>query len=223
MLRIRLTFIFLNLFLLSCATSQNTYRRDDEPYERGVWHRIQLGQTLWRISKTYRVSLEEIKEANDIEDVFHIAEGTWIFIPRGEKLLYVQGNGVDTSEGNDMVDFIWPVEGEVVKTVGEYGNEFHYGIDIRTRGYEDIVATLDGTVVFSRTMRGYGTTIIIEHQNDFWSLYSMNIESLVREGQLIKKNEIVAKMNAGRTPDKSIFHYELFFRGKPVNPLYYLP
>jgi hypothetical protein len=211
------------LLLFSCATTGELYRTTDEIRAAGVWHRVEEGQTLWRIAKTYRVSLEEIKGANDIDDVVHVAKGTWLIIPNAEKTLYVQGSA-DT-EAEQMYDpgFIWPLKGQIVSSYGKTGEDFHYGIDIKSAKNQDIVATLSGTVVLSSTIRGYGPTIIIEHENDFCSLYSNNIKSLVHEGQRVNKNSVIAKAGVGNTASNDALHYELFFKGKPVNPLYYLP
>jgi len=211
------------LFFLSCATTGITQKSAPAAQEGGVWHRVLEGQTLWRIAKTYRVSLEDIKEANDIEDVVHIAKGTWIKIPNVSKALLVQGNAPHTQEDNSDMGFIWPLQGEVVTSFGKVKNDFSYGIDIKAGGNENIVASLEGMVVVAGTIRGYGNTIIIEHENNFCSLYSKNFKSLVKEGQVVKKNSVIAKTESFREPAAEIIHYELFYRGKPVNPLYYLP
>jgi biotin carboxyl carrier protein len=211
---------FTFLFLSSCATTRQIEMRGTGP-GRGVWHRVQEGQTLWRIAKTYRVGLEEIKEANDINDVVHIARGTWIFIPRAEKVLFVQGN-VDQPAGDpSKIGFIWPVHGDVVRTFGKIKNDFSFGLDIQTKE-NDVVSSLDGVVVVAGVIRGYGNTIIIEHGGDFCSLYARNLKILVKEGQKVKKNTVIARIEPGRDSGEAT-HFELFYRGKPVNPLYYLP
>ncbi|RMG56940.1 MAG: LysM domain-containing protein, partial [Deltaproteobacteria bacterium] len=63
-----LTALLLSLVLSSCAP-------------RGVYHRVERGQTLYRISKTYGVPVDVLIEENDIEDPFKIREGQLIFIP----------------------------------------------------------------------------------------------------------------------------------------------
>ena len=45
----------------------------------------------------------------------------------------------------------------------------------------------------------------------------------VEEGQTVKSNMVIAKTNTVKNSDKEVVHYELFYKGKPVNPLYYLP
>ncbi len=214
--------VFVLFFITSCATTQ-IERNSVQTAGRGVWHRVQEGQTLWRIAKTYRVSLEEIKEANDIDDVVHIAKGTWIRIPRADKVLFVQGS-VDQPAGDpSKIGFIWPVRGDIVRTFGKLKNDFSFGLDIRVSENRDVVASLEGVVVVAGIIRGYGNTIIIEHKGDFCSLYSRNIKILVREGQAVKKNMVIAKIDTGRDAADEAMHYELFYKGKPVNPLYYLP
>jgi murein DD-endopeptidase MepM/ murein hydrolase activator NlpD len=215
--------VAMSSLLLSCATTGEMYGPTDEVRAAGVWHRVEEGQTLWRIAKTYRVSLEEIKSANDIEDVVHVAKGTWLVIPNAEQALYVQGNADAGPEQEHDPGFIWPLKGQIVNSFGKSGDDFYYGIDIKSAKNQDIVATLSGTVVLSSTIRGYGPTIIIEHENNFCSLYSKNIKSLVHEGQRVSKNSVIAKAGTSGAATDDALHYELFFKGKPVNPLYYLP
>jgi len=212
---------FLTLF--SCATTGGVYRTEEQPRVAGVWHRVQEGQTLWRIAKTYRVSLEDIKDANDIQDVVHVEKGTWILIPGAEDVLYVQGSADPEPEANYDPGFVWPIKGEVVQAFGKSEKDFSYGIDIRSSKSQDVVATLEGTVVLSGTIRGYGPTIIIEHDNNFCSLYAKNIRSLVREGQQVDRSSTIAQAGSNTSAPGDTVHYELFYKGKPVNPLYYLP
>lgn len=211
------------LFVLSCTATTQLVKDMSTVQKRGVWHRVEEGQTLWRIAKTYRVSLEELKLTNDIEDVVHIARGSWIFIPGAEKVLYVQGNTYSSPQEYAKFEFSWPVKGEVVKPFGKYENDFNYGIDVRIKENENVLATQKGVVVFSNVIRGYGNTIVIEHENDFCSLYSRHIRSFVREGQKVEKNTIIARVDSGKSPQGALIHYELFYKGKPVNPLYFLP
>jgi LysM repeat protein len=221
--------LVLAAFFVSCATVQGVRNAGNDQEPRGVWHRVVEGQTLWRIAKTYRVTLDELKEANDLGDIVHVPEGAWLFIPKAERVLYVQGNGDSLPPESKRLDFAWPLKGEVVRSFGKLKNDFNFGIDLRAAGANSVVASEGGTVILSGNIRGYGNTIIIEHENDFCSLYSRNIQSLVKEGQLVKKNTVIARLAPERPAagakggEGEMFHYELFYKGKPVNPLYYLP
>jgi murein DD-endopeptidase MepM/ murein hydrolase activator NlpD len=225
--------LVITVFLASCAGLQGVKSGGSTPMQGGVWHRVTEGQTLWRIAKTYRVTLDELTEANDLADTVHVPEGSWLFIPNAERVLYVQGNGESPPPESKKLDFTWPLKGEIVRSFGKLKNDFNYGIDLRTAGVQNVVASEGGTVILSGSIRGYGNTIIIEHESDFCSLYSRNIQSLVEEGQRVKKNAVIArfvperpaagKPTGEKSPAGDVIHYELFYKGKPVNPLYYLP
>jgi lipoprotein NlpD len=202
---------------ISCATSGLARARATG--DQGVWHRVREGQTLWRIAKAYRVSLEEIKQANDLTDLVHVTAGTWIRIPGADHVLLVDGNLQPASEASRDMEFSWPLHGEVITPYGKVEDGFSFGIDIRSNGTRDVRASQDGTVVLAGTIRGYGDTIIIEHPNNYCTLYARNIRSMVSEGQQVGRDHVIARSEDTR---KAV-HYELFFEGKPVNPLFYLP
>lgn len=61
---------FLMLFLTSLIYSDNFKE-----------HIMQKGETLWRISKNYGVSLEELCRINNIDDITNVKAGTIIKIP----------------------------------------------------------------------------------------------------------------------------------------------
>jgi len=220
---IGITTLIVSVILISCATTMKPTMSHHNSYNKGIWHRVKEGQTLWRIAKTYDMALEELKDINDIEDVVHIREGTWIFIPNAKRGLYVQGNDNESEFGKGKMDFVWPVKGEVIRPFGRDGKDFNYGIDIKSRYNESLIATAGGVIAFSGEIRGYGDTIIIEHHHDFCSLYCRDINSIVKEGQVVEKNKIIAKFKQKGKSSSDIVHYELFYKGKPVNPLYYLP
>lgn len=66
------------LILIGCSISH------------GVYHRVEKGQTLWRIAKTYNVDIQEVAEWNDIADPAEINTGEKIFIPGAWRLLKVE-------------------------------------------------------------------------------------------------------------------------------------
>ncbi|HLA50867.1 MAG TPA: M23 family metallopeptidase [Thermodesulfobacteriota bacterium] len=56
----------------------------------GVYHKIEKGQTLWRIAKTYNVDIQDVAEFNDITDITQIKEGQKLFIPGAWQVLKVE-------------------------------------------------------------------------------------------------------------------------------------
>lgn len=120
------------------------------------------------------------------------------------------------------VVWMWPASGKVVKgfSLNENGNK---GIDIAgTRG-QNVMSAADGQVVYSGSaLRGYGKLIIVNHDNEYLSAYAHNDKLLVKEGQKVKRGQVIANM--GSTDASRVqLHFEIRYKGKSVNPLGYLP
>lgn len=114
----------------------------------------------------------------------------------------------------------WPAAGSVIATFDEARNK---GIGIAGKEGDAVVAASDGQVVYSGSgLRGYGNLVIIKHTDDFISAYAHNRRILVKQGQAVKRGQRIAEL--GKT-DSSVpkLHFEIRQRGKPVDPLNYLP
>jgi len=114
----------------------------------------------------------------------------------------------------------WPAAGSVISTFDEARNK---GIGIAGKEGDPVVAASDGQVVYSGSgLRGYGNLVIIKHTDDFISAYAHNRQILVKQGQTVKRGQRIAEL--GKT-DSSVpkLHFEIRQRGKPVDPLKYLP
>ena len=97
------------------------------------------------------------------------------------------------------------------------------GVDIAGVQGMPVKAASDGKVVYSGSaLRGYGQLVIIKHSDVYLSAYAHNHQLLVKEGETIKKGQIIAKM--GKTDTDSVkLHFEIRQNGKPVDPLTLLP
>ncbi|PXF63088.1 peptidoglycan DD-metalloendopeptidase family protein [Kangiella spongicola] len=117
--------------------------------------------------------------------------------------------------------WMWPNMGKVItRFTGVKGSR---GIDIAGNMGEPVRAAAPGLVVYSgRGLRGYGNLIIIKHNNDFISAYAHNKRLLVKENEIIKAGQKIAEI--GNTDsDIPKLHFEIRYKGKPVDPLRYLP
>lgn len=116
----------------------------------------------------------------------------------------------------------WPAKGRIIKTFSnsEHGNK---GIDIAGSRGQDIMAAADGTVVYAGSaLRGYGNLLIVNHSGDYLSAYAHNEKLLVKEGQKVKRGQVIARM--GNTDTDSVrLHFEIRKKGSSVNPLGFLP
>jgi septal ring factor EnvC (AmiA/AmiB activator) len=76
-----------------------------------------------------------------------------------------------------------------------------------------------GAVVFSDWLRGFGNLLVIDHGDDFLSVYGNNESLLAPWAPDIKDGETVATVgNSGGNPDSGLY-FELRHRGLPFDPL----
>ncbi len=123
---------------------------------------------------------------------------------------------------------IWPVDGKITSSFGyrrsPFGKrrEFHDGLDIGAPYGTLIKATADGVVSFTGYKTGYGYSVIIDHKNGFETSYCHSSEILVKEGQHVKKNQVIAKVgSSGRSTGPHV-HYMVKVNGVLENPKDYL-
>ena len=113
--------------------------------------------------------------------------------------------------------FLAPLNGMITSHFN-YNNK-HYGVDIVAKQDEVIKAINDGTVVFSDCSIESGYIIGIQHDKNFVSVYKHNAELLRHEGDVVKTGDAIAIIGSGgSTSTGTHLHFELWFRGIPLNP-----
>jgi lipoprotein NlpD len=117
--------------------------------------------------------------------------------------------------------WMWPAQGELLERFSANGP--NKGIDIAGKTGQPILAAEAGQVVYQGGgLRGYGQLIIIKHDDDFLSAYAHCDKIYVKEGNVIKRGQKIADMGSSGT-DRARLHFEVRYRGAPVDPLDYLP
>lgn len=201
----------------------------------GVYHKVGKGETLWRISKTYGVDMQDIAELNNIKDNREIKAGSLLYIPGVSRARKVTPYAPPKSgqrqapEPEDRIvvrrdRFIWPVSGKVVSDFGMRNGARHGGIDIKASEGTPVKAADSGTVAFvDSDMRGYGRIIILRHADGFFTVYAHNSENLVKLGDSVEKGAHIATVGRSGNATTAHLHFEVR-DGKVVrNPLFFLP
>ena len=181
--------------------------------ERGSrYHTLSRGETLYRVSRMYGVSVSELIEANNIKDHTDIDTGTRLIVP-----------GAVVARGT----IVWPLRGKLSSSFGPRGRRYHWGIDIPAPRGTPIKAAADGLVIVSANRlngySGYGRLIIIEHGNGIRTLYAHNSKNRVKDGTCIRAGEIIGEVGSTGRSTGNHLHFEVRQNGKAVNPLNYLP
>ena len=100
--------------------------------------------------------------------------------------------------------------------------ELHPGIDFRGAKGDPVHVTADGDVVFTGRKGGYGNCIIVQHKNDFQTLYGHLSHIDVKEGQSIKTGDVIGEVGSTGRSTGTHLHYEVRKNGKPINPVKFL-
>lgn len=98
----------------------------------------------------------------------------------------------------------------------------HRGIDFAGKRGSDVVAVAGGVVTYSGPRSGYGNMVEINHGNGYVTRYAHNEQNLVAPGDQIQPGQTIALMGStGRATGPNL-HFEVWHRGRPVNPVKYI-
>lgn len=153
---------------------------------------------------------------------------------RLQKLLNeVQNALADLPVGSGKVAFkkrkgqlIWPTTGPIKHRFGQQraqGRLKWNGIVIKNKSGAKVKAIHGGRVVFSDWLRGYGLLIILDHGDNYMSLYGHN-QSLIKEtGDWVNAGEQISSVGNSGGQSESGLYFEIRKNGKPSNPSRWLP
>ena len=99
---------------------------------------------------------------------------------------------------------------------------FHEGLDFSADIGQPIKATAAGIVVAAEVTPEYGNVVRISHGSGLETRYAHASKLLVKEGDRIKKNQVIALVgNTGRSTGPHL-HYEIRMNGESLDPRKYL-
>ena len=115
-----------------------------------------------------------------------------------------------------------PVRGELAGRFGtprSDGGLTWKGLFLAANSGESVRAVADGRVVYADWLRGFGNLLIIDHGENYMSLYGYNETLLKRVGEHIDGGEAVATVGSSGGSAESGLYFELRHQGKPFDPL----
>ena len=156
------------------------------------------------------------------------------------KQLYIQSKSFDevvqlALKKSDMmgsIPAIQPVKNKELKRIASgFGRridpyykklKFHYGVDFSAPKGTPIYATGNGIVAkVKKSRRGFGNHVIINHGFGYESLYAHMTKYTVRNGQKVKRGDIIGYVGSSGKSTAPHLHYEVHKNGKKINPAYY--
>ncbi|MEL6922698.1 MAG: M23 family metallopeptidase [Bacteroidota bacterium] len=121
----------------------------------------------------------------------------------------------------EQMYFMSPVQGEI--SAGYMPDKKHFGVDVLAPKNTAIKAAMDGFVITSDWTLETGNTLGIQHANNVITFYKHNSVLLKKVGDYVKSGEAIAIIgNTGTLTDGPHLHFELWHKGKPIDPLDYV-
>jgi murein DD-endopeptidase MepM/ murein hydrolase activator NlpD len=100
--------------------------------------------------------------------------------------------------------------------------KMHTGMDFSAESGTEIYATGDGKIVeVTRSNRGYGNHVVIDHGYGYQTLYAHMSKFNVRRGEEIKRGQIIGYVGSTGTSVAPHLHYEVLKNRDKVNPINY--
>ncbi|HYE94113.1 MAG TPA: peptidoglycan DD-metalloendopeptidase family protein [Terriglobales bacterium] len=119
---------------------------------------------------------------------------------------------------------IWPTDGKIVAAFGaqvhpRFGTKtFKNGVDIEAAQGTDVGAVYAGHVIYTGWFKGYGNLIILDHGNDYVTLYAHVKEILVKEGDDVRQGHKIATVGDTGALTGPRLYFEVRYQGKPQDP-----
>ena len=140
-----------------------------------------------------------------------------------------KGNGVPTATPSVSIPSRMPLEGARLTSdfgmrthpvVG--GRRAHKGIDLAAPTGTPVYATGDGLVEMAKYYSSYGNYVQIGHGNDLETRYAHLSRIVARDGQMVKKGDLIGYVGSTGRSTGPHLHYEVRIDGQAVNPIPYM-
>lgn len=113
-----------------------------------------------------------------------------------------------------------PVAGRVIEAFGDHRSEelqwTGWLIDAETG--EEVKSIAHGRVAYAEWLRGYGLLMIIDHGDEFMSLYAHNEALMLDVGDWVAPGDVIALAGRSGGVDNPALYFELRKSGRPVDP-----
>jgi len=249
-IRVCLSLLIILGLLLPPAVFAAKKRPTSPAKPKGVTHVVEAGQTLFRISQAYQVKVAVLMEANHLKPSTTLKVGQRLFIPGAKSVRKVEAYRPLTTQEREVLeqslseevvsppppteptrprvktdaDLVWPIVGPINSPFGPRWGKFHAGIDIGSPSYQEVVAALDGEVIYANATKGpLGKAVVLQHAHGLRTVYAHLSIIIAHEGDTIRQGQAIGGVgNTGRATGPHL-HFEVRKNGTALNPEDYLP
>jgi lipoprotein YgeR len=217
--------------LLILAGCSSTTSNKAEP----GYYRVQAGDTLNKIARQHNTSVSALMRLNGLSNPNRISQGQLLRVD-GAATAAAPSTAPRTAARTDSgrptppsasavaavrgLKLIWPADGTLTQ---RYNGKSSKGLTIVNKAGTPVKAAAAGSVAYAgNRLRGYGNLVIVQHSNDFLSIYAHNNKLLVKEGQKVSQGQQLAEMGSTDRAGPGLY-FELRRQGQPIDPTAALP
>jgi murein DD-endopeptidase MepM/ murein hydrolase activator NlpD len=132
--------------------------------------------------------------------------------------------GPDARTAEDIPAFRLPVQAPVSSSYGLRKDplnrqiRFHKGIDLAAPKGTEVLAALGGNVVFAGSERGYGNTVVVQHERGFQTRYAHLGSLVVRVGDTLQTHQLLGTVGSTGHSTGPHLHFEITEYGERIDP-----
>lgn len=120
--------------------------------------------------------------------------------------------------------FVWPVRGQLMTEFGAAEGKSSKGIEIAVPHGTPVTAAAAGKVIYSGSgIRGYGNLIILEHADNYFTVYGFNAKNLVAVNNFVGQGDRIALSGSPSGSKSPRLHFEIRKGKTAANPIFFLP
>jgi len=122
----------------------------------------------------------------------------------------------------------WPVKGKIATKFGKQYDPVsktsinNSGVEINSKVGTPVKCVFTGVVRMITYLGGYGNTVIVDHGNGYYTVYSYLGEIYVRKNDIVETSQIIAQVGDSGSLAGSKLHFEIYGGNQPFNPQYWL-
>jgi len=207
---------------------------------------VRRGDTLYSIALEHGVDYRELAQWNSLEDPTRVRTGQVLRVSRPEPrgvivgrvspgriearpleappaasaLSKPAGSAAPPPVAAGPLKFIWPAKGKVLAAFEQTRGK---GVDIDGRVGDPVLAAARGKVTYVGSgIRGLGKMLIIQHNDEFLTVYAHTSQILVKEQQAVEGGQKIAEIGKSDS-ERPMLHFQIRKLGRPLDPKQFLP
>ena len=213
------------------------------------YHTVSKGDTLFSISRKFDISVDYLQKVNNIKNPNFLHIGQKLYVGKKEIKLDSKGyikkdnttvsknvpkntktskTNKNTSSSNKNIKnnvkafMIMPSDGEILYKFGDIRNGIKIeGLQIKTGKDNSVRATASGDIVYVDEEEK-NKIMIIDHKNNFYTVYSDLSKVTVKMGDVVKLGEIIGNSENGKSYYFELKRFQNENNPVAVNPQLYI-